>query len=258
MRRGKVALIVVVFSLVACNTLIPSATPTPTAWQDTVDGMVSLTRELKIPDHFRETGGARTGTEFDVNEYFTVLTHLSMEEGYVLDYVYYLGKDSGIPIVYARQEGEARYSTPAEYEEAVGEDELRASRYLEHVRGDGTAEGYFELVVLSIMANQFYLYRHALQNDKTVVCDRETVEAVIEGLPYKPMSAEAKRAALGLDFEPRVEFEDEVVWVRVVTFTKWGGFFQEEYTISRSFPHLILEHEEEQLVPYNCGFFPSW
>jgi hypothetical protein len=117
---------------------------------------------------------------------------------------------------------------------------------------DGTAEGYFELVVLSIVANQFYLYWHALYNDKKVVCDREAVEAVIEELSTN-MSTEVKREALGLDFEPRVEFEDEVVRVRVVTFTKWGGFFQEEYTISRSFPHLILEHEEEQLVPYNCG-----
>ena len=47
-----------------------------------------------------------TCERFDINRYFTVLTHLVLEDGYVLDYVYFAPGGDGAPYLYARREGE--------------------------------------------------------------------------------------------------------------------------------------------------------
>ena len=67
------------------------------------------------------------------------------------------------------------------------------------------------------------------------------------------MTSEQEQKALELDLEPSVEFERETAQVRIVTFTKWGGFFKEIFVISRDSPHKILEHTTEELLPYDCG-----
>ena len=247
-----------VILLVACTTLFPTpeATPSPD-WQAKLDDLAGLLQDLSIPDHLQEEGARRTGEEFDVNEYFTVLTHLSPEPGYVLDYVYYYDFMGGEPIIYARQEQDEPYATVAEYSEALGESAFGEARhnYLEHIEIDGSAEGFFEYVVLMIQGGQFYLAWHANYNDITLVCDPEAVERVIEaandfGIP--PTSGQV-REALRLDLEPQVEFEEDTVRVRVVTFSKWGGFYENTFTISRDFPHRLLDYEGEELVPYDCG-----
>lgn len=52
---------------------------------------------------------------------------------------------------------------------------------------------------------------------------------------------------------PVVALEGDTARVEVVTFTKWGGFYRYTYTIHREFPHTILDLEQENLVPYDCG-----
>jgi len=203
--------------------------------------------ELDIGAAFLENLEA-VGQKFDVNEYFTVLTHLAPEDGYVLDYVYFGPGGDGFPRVYARREGESAFANYAEYEKA------NLENYLSHVRVDGTAEGYFELAVLSIMGGQFYLAWHAAYADKEVVSSRERVEAIIDQMneAYTPLTEEQVEAFLKLDVTPRVKFKGEEVRLRILVFTKWGGFFERVYTIDRDFPHQMVD-EDVELVPYTCG-----
>ena len=224
---------------------------------------MGLTRDLEIPEHILLF--QRTGYEFDVNEYFSVLSHLSVEPGYILDYIH----DGAAPTIYTRQEDEPQYLTWAEYSDAVGKDATwftEQLRYLDHIQVDGTEEGFFEFVVLRLMGEQFYLQGHAFYNDDTVVCDPTGVEAVLKAaersLPSETASwfadawavfADVWVEALELDLKPRIELRDDVAVVRVVVFTKWGGFREETYTISQDFPHTILDYETETLVPYDCG-----
>jgi hypothetical protein len=219
---------------------------------------MGLTRDLEIPEHLLLF--QRTGYEFDVSEYFSVLSHLSVEPGYILDYVY--GGDR--PTIYARQEDEPQYLTWAEYSDAVGKDAswfTEQLRYLDHIQVDGTEEGFFEFVVLRLMGEQFYLQGHAFYNDDTVVCDPTGVEAVLKAaersLPFleeeEAVPADVWVEALELDLKPRIALRDDVAVVRVVVFTKWGGFREETYTISQDFPHTILDYETKTLVPYDCG-----
>ena len=69
-----------------------------------------------------------------------------------------------------------------------------------------------------------------------------------------PMTiAERLRSLSIVSIEPVVTLTAETVTVQVTTFTLWGGFYRQTYTIQRSFPHTILDKQEEQLVPYDCG-----
>ena len=188
------------------------------------------------------------GVKFDANEYFKVLTHLAPEDGYVLDYVYYAPGGFGAPYLYARREGESKIENYSEYKEDGFE------KYLDHIKVDGSAQGYYELAVLDIIGVQFYLYWHAGYYDWEVVSSRERLEEIIESLNerYHPLTEEQVESIMQLDVTPRVKFKGNKVRVRVLVFTKWGGFFERVYTIDRKFPHHMID-KEIQLIPYNCG-----
>jgi hypothetical protein len=261
MNRHLIA-IGLLLSLIACRIppwdSTPDQTPTPPPdWQGALDQFEGLRSRLSFPNHLEDPDANKTGDEFDVNEYFTVLPHLSPEPGYVLDYVYFYDGFAGWPIIYARPEQDQPYATFSEFEQAVGDPlgEVQLE-YLDHIQVDGTPEGFFELVVLSLKGNQFYLSWHANYHDVMVICSQEAVEQVIEAADEFagiPLTDGQRRQAMALDLEPQIEIGRETVQVQLVTFSKWGGFALETFIISRDFPHTILESESEELVPYDCG-----
>jgi hypothetical protein len=257
--------------LVACSPLSPMPGSTPLPTHEVVNKMGALCCEDGWWNHLSEAEykadeARRNGEEFDigagflesldavgkrfyVHEYFTVLTHLALEDGYVLDYVYFApGGGDGAPYLYARPEGVPTFANYSEYEVA------RVENYLSHIQVDGTAEGYYELAVLNIMGGQFYLAWHFGYNDWEVVSSQERLEAIVELLneEYRPLTEEQVEAALQLDVTPRVKFERNKVRVQILVFTKWGGFYERVYTIDRNFPHRMIE-DDFQLIPYNCG-----
>ncbi len=102
--------------------------------------------------------GFYTGKEAkaDVNRYFKVLEHLSMESGYTLDYVQFLDSWGAKPLIYARQSNKPSYKSYSDYTESVnnvGNEEYfwqelaNTYDYLEHVRIDGTADGFFQFIM---------------------------------------------------------------------------------------------------------------
>ena len=259
-------------------TSTPSATPTADFsgaielmdTQAVVNGVKSLCCEENWRDHLVaaeyesddaakneqefDTGAAfldnleAAGERFDANQYFEVLTHLEPEDGYVLDYVYFAPGGDGLPYLYARQGETPPYATYSEYEGAGFEG------YLSHIKVDGSAQGFFELALLSVMGEQFYLSWHAEYNDREVVNSRERLVEIIDWLNevYAPLTDEQVEDILNLDVTPKVKFEGEKVQVRTLVFTKWGGFYERIFTIDRDHPHQIVV-EDIQLVPYNCG-----
>ena len=230
-------------------------------WQKTVDEMRSL---LAKHEHHRSSAQFQREIEsiepLDVNEYFKILTHIRMARGYDLDYVYAKGGLGSEPILYARKSTEHRLTTIKDLANYAGRHIRWPHKYydyLEKVEVKGTLEGYFELVVLRIMGGQFYLTWHCLYNDKTVICDRKKLpefwKTATDPIPDEAIPPEVREEAEKLDFSPRVDVLDDTVVVKVVVFTKWGGFFREEYHLSRASPHKIKKIEKEKLVPYDCG-----
>ena len=55
------------------------------------------------------------------------------------------------------------------------------------------------------------------------------------------------------NIEPSMQLTGDNAIVEVILFTKWGGFYRQTYTISRSFPHTIVDLKSENIVLYDCG-----
>jgi hypothetical protein len=253
MKNPRNFLLLAVFaSSLACQFLSPSRTGI-VIWDCAriVSGMSSL-QAGEIPEHLSTTGIKR-GDEFDVNQYFDVLTHISMRDGYALDYVYQNDSLGGYPLLYPRPVDQVPYASTADIPQNTAWPDFH-----EFVNVEDTEQGYFDYVVLDIMANQFYLFWHANYNDRQIVCNRQQVSDIVEQVSSgdfgnaMDLSAQTKARAIR-DVEPVVNLAGEVATVEVITFTKWGGFYRETYTISRETIHKILDIKQENLVPYDCG-----
>ena len=70
---------------------------------------------------------------------------------------------------------------------------------------------------------------------------------------YKMDLAQQAKARAIKNIEPAITLVGDIAIVEAITFTTWGGFYPLTYSISRSFPHTIIEVKEQNLVPYDCG-----
>lgn len=228
----------------------------PTAWQARVDAMSVLQKDLELPRYLAKKDAAKQGTEFDVNHYFNILTHLHMQSGYVLDYIYHYDGMGGYPILYARPADQVPYSTEADFVQAMKQAGIEGihDQYTSYLQIEDTADGYYDYVVFKVMAAQFYLYWHADYNDKQIVCDSTALEALLKqkragyGIPIT-----ANLQARLLKLEPVVTLQDETATVQVITFSNWKGFVQETWTINRVAPQGVFKIDSKVLIPYNCG-----
>jgi hypothetical protein len=239
-------------SSLGCQFPPPTRTGTVISECAPIVSAVASLQSGQVPSSLFETG-KKQGDEFDVAQYFNVLTHLSMQEGYAMDYVYQIDSLGGYPLLYARPVDQAPFPSVLEIPEDTPLPDFR-----EHVEIEDVEQGYFEYVVLDIMANQFYLYWHANYNDRVIVCNRQQVYDIVEQVSSgefgAAMDAAQKAQARTLqDIRPVVRLTGDVAVVEIVTFTKWGGFYRETYTIRRGFPHTIVDVKQENVVPYDCG-----
>lgn len=217
-----------------------------------VEGMTALTAALPWPQHLMQENAVKTEDDFDINDYFTVLDRLSVEGDRVLDYVYLYDYMGGYPVLYTRPADQEPFATIADYSAAVGDN---APDYRDRIMIDDTPEGYMQMVVLDVMSRQFYLHWHANYNDAQIICDAEMLEIRLDSDDEfgQSIPESVKEQAQQLDLTPTVKLDQEVAHVRVVVFTKWGGFYEVTYTISREFPRDVYDSEGNQAVPYNCG-----
>lgn len=214
-----------------------------------------------IPDYFFDENTIRRGDEFDINEIFEIVNHLRMEEDFTLDYVYDANPMGGYPELYARKIDSERFTTLLDYTEAHPEcfEKNAPSNcfYLNHIQTDDTEEGFLQLVILYRMGDQFYLDWHANYNDAVVITGTEGLEKIIKQRSDTSFGAQftsmQQIKAKQIDPAPEVVIGDNDVTVKLVWFTKWGGFFVSTYQVNRQFPHLIQVIETENLLEYECG-----
>ncbi|MCJ7742943.1 MAG: hypothetical protein MUO99_00045 [Dehalococcoidales bacterium] len=235
-----------------------------TARQAMVDALSSLSSGYTRPEvGYNTPDSARLEGWFDVNEYFSVLTHLSMQPGYTLDYVYHnIGGEDAHPFLYARKIGSKPFSTLDELAQTYNDstnwyDSDHIYDYLTYVQTDGSEESFFQYIVLRIMGGQFYLWWHANYNDHTIICDHTGMEAILSEFTQQgaivTMPSSVQEKARRLDLAPKVVINKDTVSVRVVIFTKWGGFIEETYTITRMFPHMIKDIRTMTLVNWDSN-----
>jgi hypothetical protein len=245
-------------------------------YQDIVDSMHSMVKDLQIPAHFNTNqyppmypaDVQRAADDFDVNNYLTVLNHLSLEPGYTLDYLYNKNNLEAKPYIYARKITDLPFKSISEYRATiiasqnssviVNENEKLLYSYLDHIKVDDTPEGFFQFVAVRIMGAQYYLWWHAIYNDQLIICNEKAVENILASVPPSPDEVKTKllKQLPQFDLEPKIEIQGNVVKVRVITFTRFGGIIQRDFTIARQFPHAVSNSEEKNLIRYSGGAVP--
>ena len=232
-----------------------------------VDGMHDLKKNLDLmwpPDHLLEDTPYRQVNDFNPNRYFDILTHLKMVEGYKLDYVYSAEELGGMPQLYARRSNREQFQSYAEFLESFGEADSNVGSfstpdhrydYLENIRLAKAPQSYFELITLAKLGDHFYLWWHAGYHDEIILCDPNDLEAVDANLQSDDLELpENVRDRIGeIDFKPVVIVGEKVVTVRFITFTKWGGFYENVYVMDKENPLHIIETQYNPLIEYDCG-----
>lgn len=281
-------LLVILASMAACATPtpLPTATSQPTlaptsaelrlSPQDpgaislaaecrlTVDGATALKKDLQTPDHLSSNEPYRKTSDFDPNQYFKVLTHLSMAPGYVLDYIYFSDSVGGKPLLYARKSESAPFQSYANFLQSYNEevtDEAsygalgHAYDYLQKVIVDQTPESYLEHVSMGFFGDQFYMALNAQYNDARILCDASDLPGIYQEMKRfnTELPAEVKKSAEQIDFTPTVSMGTNTVTLRIVLFTKWGGFYESIYLLDKNDPSKILDQNHSRLVEYDCG-----
>ncbi|HEY3475491.1 MAG TPA: hypothetical protein VGK56_12835 [Anaerolineales bacterium] len=225
MKKLRILLLLAVFLLSACQLIAPARPGERISACSEIIFEIERLQPESIPEHLLTTGTKR-GDEFDVNQYFNALTHLSMRDGYILDYVYQREELAGYPLLYPRPVDQAPYASTAD----IPENEEWPD-FLEYLEVEDTERGYFEYVVMDIMANQFYLFWQANYNDTYIVCNRGQVNDIVaqvsSGEFGNAMDAAQQAEARTLrNIVPVVHLAGNTAIVELVTFTKWGGFYR--------------------------------
>lgn len=237
--------------------------------------------QKKAPDLFDENV-KKSDSEFKINHYFDILEHLELEPGWLVNYLYLQQRLGGEPIIIAFPE-----SKKTEYQKIINKinyneldyntqnndldniidtflnyDDL--DNYLDHLILDGSEESYFQFVILATLGSQFALFWHAAYNDLKFVCTPEAVEKLVKKIGVEAedigtmdnqlFDQETVERIRKIDFEPKIKIKADKAVVRLVFFTKWGGFIEVKYVVKKTFPHKIIEKETEVLVGYDCGY----
>lgn len=241
------------------------------AAQEIVDAFVALQPSADHKQLAEIMRGGAITNRFDVNQYFTVLSKLRSDTGYVLDWVYWNRGIGGLPVLYAREtkaspftsfEKYAVYATnppPTEVSSAASGGERFQFGYVDRLRVEDSPEGYFQLVVLRLLGNRFHMFWHEYYNETFLVCSKSAWESLLQrekkrGDPYDPPPPSFTAAADKLDFTPRVQIGKEKAEVKVTTYSPFRGLNLYSFVIARQFPHRILRHTETNLLNHTQGF----
>jgi len=225
-----------------------------------VDGFNRLKKDLEVPDHLMSENPVRQPSDFDPNQYFTVLAHIQMMPETLLDYVYFTDEYGfgGQPVLYARKSSGAAFESYAELLQSYGEEgscEAVAHDYLKYVQVDNSKESYFDFIVLSSLGDQFYLLWHSSYNDERILCDSSDAQNLARDLKNSGIELPQKvldRIGEG-DFTPTVIIDEKSATIRMVTFTKWGGFYENIFVVDKANPSQTIDSQSNQLIEYDCG-----
>ncbi len=254
------------FSLSACSWLGIEGRLNPISTQKTASAITTLVRSQPFPKQYYDAVIYDPEVVFDPNQLLEPLTHLRIKPGYTLDFVYSFTDLFGIPIIYAHKAHRPRFETIEEYRAQLGECDHNLNpascEYTDFIEIDGTKEGYFEFVLLHMMGNQFYLYSHAEYYEMEVITSQARLDVLSEEINSDqddflkwgiPFTDRQKRRIRQIDPVPRVVITDDEVTVRVIFFSRWGGFYEVTVTLAPDMPHTILNIDTKNLIMYDCG-----
>ena len=230
------------------------------AWQEDIDGLFAFYAQYPADTNIMD--GILPNPALPIMGVFDVLDKIRMQDGWVLDYVYHADGMGSYPILYARPESQAPYRDEVALREAMNAcagvyESDQCPEFMDHVVVDGSPLSYLQLALLATSGDQFYLGWHANYNDTKPIATREALEAVVAELQAETFgkalsTADASRAKR-LPTAPWVKITGQTVEIRYLTFSKWGGFYEQNISINPASPYHWNFGEPKPLLPYESG-----
>jgi hypothetical protein len=231
-----------------------------------VDGTYLLRKDLVLPEKFSSETPFRKDFDFDPNQYFQIFTHLSVEENYTLDYIYYKDWLGGLPLIYARETNFPPFQSFIELLASYGEDISDTGlivytnlphqhEFMDKIQIDKTPESYFEFNVFSFLSGQFYLWQRGLYNDEKILCDASDIKYLHDDVRSYRLELPQKLEVLikQLDLSPSATINESTISIGYFTFTKWSGLYEEKVVIDKENPMHILDYSYKHLFEYYSG-----
>jgi hypothetical protein len=197
---------------------------------------------------------------FDPNRYFEVFDRLRPDDGWGLDYVYHYWGNGGSPLLYPRRRGAPPLTTPDEYSERFpwGE-QPGVYPWLWRLSAERSPEGAFQLALLALEGQKFYLHWHNHYFDTEYVCTPERLAQLLGTIPDEReepsfvdgFTPEQRERLRRYDLAPVVRRAGDFAEVEALVYTKFGGFFRR--TVRIAWPNQVLGSSDEQVVEYHCG-----
>ena len=208
------------------------------------DGLEELWNSYDFPDHLDdevfEPQYPQEG-DFDPNRYFEVLTHLSLPQGKVLDYVYEMDGMGGYPILYIRGENEPQITERPE----IG-------AYFDFIQLDGNPESYFEYAVFREYSSSFYLYWHANYDNRVLTCGESAMETIDEVSDYFFNKYEyTPKVRSKMERANKIAWyneEDGLAVVRFTYFTPFAGLMEQVYHFKKGTTPQVASKTTQELV----------
>jgi len=209
-----------------------------------VDGLYTMKKDLGLPNHFLSDHPIRQKEDFDPNQYFEVFPHLKMSSGYTLDYIYFMDEVGRKPLLYARKIDEKPFQTYEEVRDYHGNPDepwYLSAYFLKQIQIDKSQESYFEYIVLAMLGNQFYISDQRVLDTK-VLCDHSDLRYAGDDITG------FENVVRMIDFRPVVLVNDITTTVRFVTFSTWGGFFENIVIFNKENPMQLLDRLSLQYI----------
>ena len=221
---------------------------------------------------------------FNVNLFLEVFDKVRPKDGYMLDY-YHQALDNppppGAPRLFAMDAQPYVFTRPVgqPHDEAA---EIAADLYwsrphlMKHLEFERSPEGLLQWAMFRTAVTQFHLVWHGNYNDTRYVLTLASLEQVLADLPPArsdedhlvprpsrprgflnrrgiPFLEYDRERLCAMDLTPWVKVAGDLGEVRVLTFTRWGGFAWRHLHLR--WPHHVDREEQETVAKYDCGFF---
>lgn len=215
-------------------------------YQKIIEDLKNYQNKSFVPDSEEEFEKLKETIKID--KYFDLLPNISVQQGWKFDYGYYKDEHGGAPKIFAYKECDKKELDKNKYLPPN-----KGDNHLRHVSLDGSVGSFLQYIILKLLGEQFALFWHSLYNDKEIVFTHKAVEKILkrddDEINFDNKFIETAR---NINPKPYVEIDIEKVLVRIVIFTKYGGFIEHKYHIKKNFPHEITNKEEKTLVEYFC------
>jgi hypothetical protein len=203
------------------------------------------------------------------NQFFEILDHIHLPKNYVFDYIYYFDVMTGIPFIYARHFNSEAYNSIGSFPNWQKylynfhiEDTIDRP-FLQFVELDQSALSYFQLALLALYCDHFFLFWHSGYRDETIVCSKNDLLKLldlnaiqIEALLDSSFSSKFKNFGDNtsqIDLKPYVVLAKNVAYISFYYFTCWGGLYKVDWIVSRLYPHKEINFSKQKIINFESS-----